>query len=109
MHEGWIEPHEIRLQLLEPMHGGPVATKIVEADANAELAQFGDALATAFAGVDQGRARQVQGQAGAGQVMRLELAIENIPTLENPGTGRITAQSIVAALNDLVSPIRIGT
>lgn len=40
---------------------------------------------------------------------RFELAIENIPTVENPGTGRITAQSIVAALNDLVSPIRIGT
>ena len=40
---------------------------------------------------------------------RLELAIENIPTVENPGTGRITAQSIVAALHDLVSPIRIGT
>ena len=40
---------------------------------------------------------------------RLELIIENIPTDENPGTGRITAQSIVAALNDLVSPIRIGT
>jgi aspartate dehydrogenase len=40
---------------------------------------------------------------------RFELIIENIPTDENPGTGRITAQSIVAALNDLVSPIRIGT
>ena len=40
---------------------------------------------------------------------RLELAIENIPTVENPGTGRITAQSIVAALRDLVSPLRIGT
>lgn len=40
---------------------------------------------------------------------RFELVIENIPTDENPGTGRITAQSIVAALNDLVSPIRIGT
>lgn len=40
---------------------------------------------------------------------RLELGIENIPTDENPGTGRITAQSIVAALNDLVAPIRIGT
>lgn len=40
---------------------------------------------------------------------RLDLAIENIPTDENPGTGRITAQSIVAALNDLVSPVRIGT
>lgn len=40
---------------------------------------------------------------------RLDLAIQNIPTDENPGTGRITAQSIVAALNDLVSPVRIGT
>lgn len=40
---------------------------------------------------------------------RFELSIENIPTDENPGTGRITALSIVAALNDLVSPIRIGT
>lgn len=40
---------------------------------------------------------------------RLELAIENVPTDENPGTGRITALSIVAALQDLVSPIRIGT
>lgn len=40
---------------------------------------------------------------------RFELVIENIPTVENPGTGRITALSIVAALRDLVSPIRIGT
>ena len=40
---------------------------------------------------------------------RLELGIENVPTDENPGTGRITALSIVAALRDLVSPIRIGT
>lgn len=40
---------------------------------------------------------------------RLELAIENVPTDENPGTGRITALSLVAALQDLVSPIRIGT
>ncbi|MGH7027094.1 aspartate dehydrogenase [Brevundimonas sp.] len=40
---------------------------------------------------------------------RLELAIENVPSDENPGTGRITALSIVAALRDLVSPIRIGT
>lgn len=40
---------------------------------------------------------------------RFELVIENIPTDENPGTGRITAQSIFAVLQDLVSPIRIGT
>jgi len=40
---------------------------------------------------------------------RLELAIQNVPTDENPGTGRITALSIVAVLLDLASPIRIGT
>lgn len=40
---------------------------------------------------------------------RLELFIENIPTDENPGTGRITALSIIAALRDLVSPLRVGT
>ena len=40
---------------------------------------------------------------------RFELFIENIPTDENPGTGRITALSIVAALQSLVSPLHIGT
>jgi aspartate dehydrogenase len=40
---------------------------------------------------------------------RFELFIENIPTDENPGTGRITALSIVAALEGLVSPLRVGT
>lgn len=40
---------------------------------------------------------------------RFELFIENIPTDENPGTGRITALSIVAALQGLVSPLHIGT
>lgn len=40
---------------------------------------------------------------------RFELFIENIPTDENPGTGRITALSIVAALESLVSPLRVGT
>jgi aspartate dehydrogenase len=40
---------------------------------------------------------------------RFELFIENIPTDENPGTGRITALSIVATLQGLVSPLHIGT
>ena len=40
---------------------------------------------------------------------RFELKIENIPTLEKPGTGRITALSVVAALDSLVTPLRIGT
>ncbi|MDR3513379.1 MAG: aspartate dehydrogenase [Caulobacteraceae bacterium] len=40
---------------------------------------------------------------------RFELKIENIPSLEKPGTGRITALSMVAALEGLVSPLKIGS
>ncbi|WEK43171.1 MAG: aspartate dehydrogenase [Candidatus Sphingomonas colombiensis] len=40
---------------------------------------------------------------------RLELRIENVPTDENPGTGRITALSVIAALRALVTPLHIGT
>src|SRR5215217_3518241 len=39
---------------------------------------------------------------------RLTLAIENIPS-ENPKTGRITAQSVLATLRKLQAPLRIGT
>jgi aspartate dehydrogenase len=39
---------------------------------------------------------------------RFTLAIENIPS-ENPKTGRITALSVLAALQKLHSPLRVGT
>jgi aspartate dehydrogenase len=37
------------------------------------------------------------------------MTIENVPSDENPRTGRITALSAIAALRGLVSPLRIGT
>ena len=40
---------------------------------------------------------------------RFTLSIENVPTDENPGTGRITALSVIAALRALVTPLHIGT
>lgn len=40
---------------------------------------------------------------------RLELKIENVPTDENPGTGRITALSVIATLRGLNAPMRVGT
>lgn len=43
------------------------------------------------------------------EVARLELKIANVPSPANPGTGRITAPSMLAAMIDLVSPIRVGT
>ncbi len=40
---------------------------------------------------------------------RVQLTIENIPTAENPATGRTAALSIVAALQDLAASFRVGT
>jgi aspartate dehydrogenase len=40
---------------------------------------------------------------------RLSMQIENVPSLENPRTGRLTALSVIAALKKLSSPLAIGT
>jgi aspartate dehydrogenase len=41
--------------------------------------------------------------------VRFEMTIENIPTEEKPGTGRVTALSVIAALRSLTTPLRIGS
>ena len=40
---------------------------------------------------------------------RIEVAIANVPSDDNPGTGRITALSMLAALERLASPLVIGS
>lgn len=40
---------------------------------------------------------------------RFSMAIENVPSEETPGTGRITPLSVIATLRGLVAPLRIGT
>jgi aspartate dehydrogenase len=40
---------------------------------------------------------------------RLSMQIENVPSEENPRTGRLTALSVIAALKKLSSPLAIGT
>lgn len=40
---------------------------------------------------------------------RLSMQIENVPSAENPKTGRLTPLSVVAALKKLASPLAIGT
>jgi aspartate dehydrogenase len=40
---------------------------------------------------------------------RFTMTIENVPSTENPATGRITPLSVIAALRDLVAPLRVGT
>ncbi len=41
--------------------------------------------------------------------MRLSMLIENVPSLENPKTGRLTPLSVVALLRKLSAPLAIGT
>jgi len=40
---------------------------------------------------------------------RFSMTIENVPSLENPRTGKITALSAIACLRDLTSELRVGT
>ena len=40
---------------------------------------------------------------------RFSMSIENIPTDENPRTGRITALSVISYLRKLAAPLRIGS
>ncbi len=40
---------------------------------------------------------------------RFEMKIENVPTLENPATGKLTALSVIACLRGLVAPLRVGS
>jgi aspartate dehydrogenase len=40
---------------------------------------------------------------------RLTLTIENVPSVENPRTGRLTPLSVIACLRGLVAPLRVGS
>ncbi len=40
---------------------------------------------------------------------RFSLRIENVPSEENPRTGKITALSVIACLRGLTAPLRVGT
>jgi aspartate dehydrogenase len=40
---------------------------------------------------------------------RFEMTIENVPSVEKPGTGRITALSMIAALEGLTGALKVGS
>ncbi|MDE2514675.1 MAG: aspartate dehydrogenase [Rhodospirillales bacterium] len=43
------------------------------------------------------------------EAARFVMTIENVPSAENPRTGRITALSVLACLRGLVAPLKVGT
>jgi aspartate dehydrogenase len=65
------------------------------------------AAAVALAGIGPDRTRlEVWADPG---VTRNTILIENVPSEENPRTGRIVAQSVIAALRRLTAPLTLGT
>ena len=44
-----------------------------------------------------------------GAETRFEMKIENVPTEENPATGKLTALSVIACLRGLVAPLKVGS
>ena len=57
---------------------------------------------------DPGVTRNTHQVVAEGEFGRMELRIENVPTEENPRTGRLTALSVLAYLKQMVSPLRLG-
>ncbi len=43
------------------------------------------------------------------EAARFTMTIENVPSMENPKTGRLTALSLLACLRGLVSPLKVGS
>jgi aspartate dehydrogenase len=43
------------------------------------------------------------------ETVRLTMTIENVPSLENPRTGKITPLSILACLRGLTSTLKVGS
>ena len=114
----YLEEHNISLDgLTEPL-------KIFEGSAREGIKGFpanvnvGAALSLAGIGPDETQIeiwadpsidRNIQHVEVEADSARFEMTIENIPSPENPRSGRITALSAIAALRGLVSPLKVGT
>ena len=58
---------------------------------------------------DPGISRNIHRIEVEADAARFSMQIENVPSLENPRTGRLTALSVIALLRKLSSPLAIGT
>lgn len=58
---------------------------------------------------DPGLVRNVHTIRVDAEAARFTMTIENVPSAENPRTGRLTALSLLACLRGLVSPLKVGS
>lgn len=73
------------------------------------LAGIGPDRTTIEIWADPGIDRNIHRIEVEAEAARLSLQIENVPSIENPKTGRLTPLSVVALLRKLSSPLAIGT
>jgi aspartate dehydrogenase len=90
----------------EAARGFPANVNVVAALA---LAGIGPERTTIEIWADPGVSRNIHRIEVEADSARFSMQIENVPSTENPKTGRLTPLSVVAALKKLVSPLAIGT
>ena len=90
----------------EAARGFPANVNVAAALA---LAGIGPERTTIEIWADPGVSRNTHRIEVEADAARFSLQIENVPSAENPKTGRLTALSVVAALKKLVSPLAVGT
>jgi aspartate dehydrogenase len=86
--------------------GFPANVNVVAALA---LAGIGPEHTTIDIWADPGVTRNTHRIEVEAEAVRLSMQIENVPSAENPKTGRLTPLSVIAALKKLVSPLAVGT
>lgn len=90
----------------EAARGFPANVNVAAALA---LAGIGPDRTTIEIWADPGVTRNIHKIEVEADAARLSMQIENVPSAENPKTGRLTPLSVVAALKKLASPLAVGT
>src|SRR5207302_415343 len=90
----------------EAARGFPANVNVAAALA---LAGIGADRTTIEIWADPGIDRNIHKIEVEADAVRLVMQIENVPSLENPKTGRVTPLSVIALLKKLASPLAIGT
>ncbi len=90
----------------EAARGFPANVNVAAALA---LAGIGPERTTIEIWADPGVTRNIHRIEVEGDAARFSMQIENVPSAENPKTGRLTPLSVVAALKKLTSPLAVGT
>ena len=73
------------------------------------LAGIGPARTKVRIWADPGVSRNIHTIEVEADAARFTMRIENVPSAENPRTGRLVSQSLMACLRGLVSPMKVGS